>query len=224
MDKLMAYYKAAKAFVWSGGQKRRYLACVLLGVILTLLAQCAVATEIQPFPKPSNPDAVAVANAGANAEAAADANAKATASSGGNSLSVTEARQAPAIAQGGLYLTGCGFSGNAGGSQSSGAAFLGLQFITPGCHDLIQIQNEASFGNVKTACELNRLTEAGKRNMKRLREAGLEAQPCADPVAPVPAPDLSGLVTVEQLNEALLRIRYASDERCDRKAKECQSK
>jgi len=46
MDKLKAYWNAAYAFVWGAGQKRRYIACVLLGVVLTLIAQCAGATDI----------------------------------------------------------------------------------------------------------------------------------------------------------------------------------
>lgn len=43
MNKLEAYWNAVYAFVWGAGQKRKYLACGLLGVLLTLLAQCAAA-------------------------------------------------------------------------------------------------------------------------------------------------------------------------------------
>lgn len=214
----IAYFNIARAFVW-GAPWRKYLTCGLLGVAATLLAQCAFATEIQPFPKPINPDAVAVANAGANAEAAADANAKATASSGGNTLSVTEARQAPSLAQGGLYLAGCGFSGNVGDSDSHGASFLGIQFITPGCWDQMAIQNEARMGNIKTACEMNRLTRQGQRNIRRLREAGMEPEPCPSSIAPPPvAPDPKPTVVV------LAGESCASNERTERILEKCVGK
>jgi hypothetical protein len=132
-------------------------------------------------------------SASSEAHSSSSSQSSASASNDGVSqaVSIEDRKQAPSLAQGGLYLVGCGFSANAGGSQSSGAAFLGVQFITTYCRDQAQIANEAAFGNVKTACEMNRLTPAGQRNLKRLRDAGLEpelcpgAQPKSDPVPTV---------------------------------------
>jgi hypothetical protein len=134
-----------------------------------------------------------------------------------NSQSVTfeDKAQAPSLAQGGLYLSGCGFSANAGGSQTGGAGFLGVQFITRYCRDQAQIANEAAFGNVKTACEMNRLTPAGQRNLKRLKDAGLEPEPCP---GAEPKPELIPSVVVIEGESC------AAKERVERVLEKCISK
>lgn len=197
------------------------LKALALGLLLAGgYVEISQATDISLPPKPADPKATATADADANANAEASAAATATASSGGNTLSVVQVRQAPALAQGGLYLAGCGFAGNAGGSQASGAAFLGLQFITPGCHDLMQIQNEAAFGNVKTACELNRLTRQGQRNLQRLKKAGKEPEPCPSAIAQ-PAPPLEPKPTVVVLTGESCA---SNSERVDRVLEKCVAK
>lgn len=137
-----------------------------------------------PGPAPSS-DATATAAAGAEAAATAGAESKATADSK-QTVTVSHEAGPAALGQGAVILNGCGFGANAGGSDSGGAGFLGVTFVTPGCWDAMNIANEAAFGNVRTACEMNRLTPAGKRNAERLREAGITPEPCRDPP---PAPE-----------------------------------
>lgn len=138
-------------------------------------------------------------------------------------VSIAYPRQAPSLGQGSMYLVGCGLSINGGGSQTGGAAILGVNIITPYCRDQAQIAREAALGNVKTACEMDRLTRAGKRNLKRLREAGMEAEPCpvslASP-APAPAPEAKPVVIVLQGESCASR----TDEKIERVFQKCMAK
>ena len=162
---------------------------MLIATMLLLTAAAANATK--PTPEPIPPP-TQTQEQSASAEAASSSSASiggvissitvgGSVSSADNSMTYQGGH---ALAQGSLYLVGCGFSANAGHSESSGASFLGVQFITRYCRDQAQIANEAAFGNIKTACEMNRLTPAGQRNLKRLRTAGLEPEPCPGPALP----------------------------------------
>lgn len=141
----------------------------------------------------------------------------ATASNEGVSqaVSIEDRKQAPSLAQGSQYLVGCGMSVNGGLSNPGDAGFLGFQFITPYCRDQAQIANEAAFGNVKTACEMNRLTPAGQRNLKRLKDAGLEPEQCPG-AQPKPEP-VPTVVVIEGES-------CASKERAERVFEKCVGK
>jgi hypothetical protein len=120
--------------------------------------------------------------------------ATANANNAGNnqSVNVDGSDRSVALGQGSQYLVGCGVSVNGGGGDGSGAAFLGIQVQTPACWDQLYIAREEARGNVKTACEMDRLTKAGKRNLERMEKAGLPVEPCPgalpEPVAFTPVP------------------------------------
>jgi outer membrane murein-binding lipoprotein Lpp len=126
-------------------------------------------------------------------------------------------RQAPAVAQGSLALAGCGAGGNAGGSNTHGAAFLGLAWVTRECHGWTLAQTYAALGYIKAACEVANSQKAARRAQKR----GATLPDCdtlpVQPVAPAPAepspavvvvqtPDLSQYVTREVLDRVTERV------------------
>lgn len=151
--------------------------------------------------------------------------ARATGGQGGSSVAVVErgavelnyeeVRQAPSIGQGSFAIQGCGVAGNAGGSNSTGAVFLGLGWTPAQCYDFMLAQAYQSVGERKTACEVLNNTKAGKRAKKN----GVIMPNCDQPVvAPVvsAAPesktiivpvvysekDTTEYVTKEELNRA----------------------
>jgi outer membrane murein-binding lipoprotein Lpp len=126
-------------------------------------------------------------------------------------------RQAPAVAQGSIALAGCGAGGNAGGSNTHGAAFLGLAWVTRECHGWTLAQTYAALGYIKAACEVANSQKAARRAQKR----GATLPDCdalpVQPVAPAPAepapavvvvqtPDLSQYVTREVLDRVTERV------------------
>lgn len=129
----------------------------------------------------------AEAQALSNSESAASAGSTATSSSGGNSqsLSIANPRQAPAVAQGSFAIQGCGVAGNLGGSNTSGAGFLGFGFTPSQCYDFMLAQAYQALGAYQAACNVLNESKAGRRAAKR----GVVLPSCEvpAPVAP-PAP------------------------------------
>ncbi len=144
----------------------------VLPTIITLMAvlpTMAHATKQPPPPPAQEAPPTTVANGGyadsysqsassstSNSSSYSVSENVASADNAGNSLSVTsiDTRQAPSIAQGGLYIGECGASGNAGGSRSSGSAFLGFAYTPKDCKYLLAARAYQSLGMVDAACEM----------------------------------------------------------------------
>lgn len=219
-----------------------------LTILLALIPAAALANNSPP---PSTPTpapvavsgSVAAAVAGSRSEASAGADASSTANggnstvessvaaentaeggSGGNGGNVTyRGASAPAVAQGSIGIVGCGAGGNAGGSNSHGAAFLGLSFVTPECHGWSLANAYLAIGERQAACEVLNTQKAAKRAKKR----GAKLPDCNNlPVVVVPdvpretepvvvnvaAPDLSLYATKAELAESQRRQDSAMQE------------
>jgi hypothetical protein len=157
------------------------------------------------------------AEAIANSWSASDA--RATSNSGGNTQTthIVTRESAAALAQGGLFLSNCGFASNAGGSGRGGAGFLGLAFQTRQCNDFTLAGFYFTIGDYSTGCKIIAQTPAGKRQAKR----GITLPECQNPVTPepvAPAPALPSKITVEVKDDA------ACDEKIKRVTDRCWSK
>ncbi len=95
----------------------------------------------------------------------------------GNSQSLTTnyERQAPSVAQGGLYIGECGAGGNAGGSNTNGAGFLGITWTPKDCKLLLAARAYQSLGMVDSACEMLNAISVVK---KRWAELGIDPPKC----------------------------------------------
>jgi hypothetical protein len=107
----------------------------------------------------------------------------ASASNAGNAQTsnYTAERSAPSIAQGALLIQGCGAGGNAGGSNTRGAAFAGVAWTPKECYAFMLAQAYQSVGQSQAACEVLRTTDAAKR----ARERGMPEIACAAQVTTV---------------------------------------
>jgi hypothetical protein len=65
-------------------------------------------------------------------------------------------------------ITGCGVSGQAGGSNTRGSAILGVGFTTSECYAYIEAQAFHAIGDEYDACLVLHSTDAAKRTEKRL--------------------------------------------------------
>lgn len=83
-------------------------------------------------------------------------------------LSITNPRNAPGLGQGSLYIPECGAAGNAGGSNTHGAAFLGFAWTPRDCKLLQTAAAYAALGMKNTACEMVNGTSAAKARFKEL--------------------------------------------------------
>lgn len=139
------------------------------------------------------------------------ASASASANNAGNSqiTNFSSPRQAPSIGQGSFAIQGCGVAGNAGGSQSSGAAFLGFAFTPQQCYDFMLAQAYASVGAERAACEVLNKSKAGRRAEKR----GVVLPICSTPILPPASPPVS--INVQPAN---------CTEQTDRAFKQCVKK
>lgn len=128
----------------------------------------------------ANPVATSTATGGAGGSASSTAaggaggTATATAgsaqsSSGGNSQSTSfnSPRQAPAVMTAPPTIVGCGAGGSAGGSNSGGAAVLGVSFVTAECHGWTLASAYAALGERKAACEVLNTQRSAKRAAAR---------------------------------------------------------
>lgn len=110
-------------------------------------------------------------------------------------VTISAPRQAPSLGQGAIIPSGCGAGGNAGGSNTHGAAFLGVAFTTDECYLFLLGEKFASIGMPDTACDIWLQTKSAKRAFK-----GKELPSCTIHRTPPPtlAPtvmhvDVSGL-------------------------------
>lgn len=78
-----------------------------------------------------------------------------------------QVRQAPSVAQGSIVIQTCSAGGNAGGSNTSGSAFLGFAYITASCYDLSYAAAYAALGQRQAACDILRTSKRGKKYEKR---------------------------------------------------------
>jgi hypothetical protein len=183
------------------------------------------ATDTKPPPKPPVPSQVQ--GQGQVQKQAQDQSQSqsqtATANNAGNSQAMNvDGDRSFALGQGSQYLVGCGISLNGGGGDPGGAAFLGIQIQTPGCWDQLYIAREEARGNVRTACEMDRLTVAGKRNLKRMKEAGLAVEPC--PGSPPAASDVPANPTVVVIQGEPCASKEYVGKAVEQGFKECVSK
>lgn len=207
--------------------------------LLALVPSLAFATK-QTTPPVQEAPPTAVANGGyANSDANSHSNAaasstsnssaysvsenSASATSGGNVTSFTsiDTRQAPSIAQGALYIGECGASGNAGGSRSSGSAFLGFAYTPKDCKLLLAAKAYQALGMVDSACEMLNQVSAVKAAWK-----ALDKTPPSCAVKPeIAAPVMSEKVVSEpqKLPEDVATKAYV-DQRLERAFKASQSK
>ena len=200
-------------------------------MILALIPAASLANGVPVKPEPvtssvSGAESIATANPSATssslstqAQTASSSTTTSTindisngASSGGNIVSsvMSQPRQAPAVSTAPAPIVGCGASGSAGGSNTGGAAVLGLSWVTVQCYDFMLAQAYQAAGAYAASCEVLNRSKAGRRARKR----GVELPTCAAPVIP-PAdtvrlidtpPDLSSYVRKEELREVTDRI------------------
>ena len=110
-----------------------------------------------------------------------------------------QVRQAPSIAQGSFAISGCNVAGNAGGSNTHGAAFLGFGWTPKECYAFMLAQAYQSIGQYKAVCDILRNTKTGKR----MERDGVELPECLPEIVIVP--DMSEYATKEELNRAFQR-------------------
>jgi hypothetical protein len=183
-------------------------------IAAVLICGHAFAHKIPPKEPPAKDPPVvsapaASATAGSSSTAIATANATATsdanaASDAHNDLSITSnvQRSAPSLAQGGLFIGDCGAGGNAGGSNTHGAGFLGLTWTPKDCKLLLAAQAFHAIGMSDEAC---RMVTGISAVQARYKELHLDAPTCAiekpvtvTAIAPI-KPDLSNYVTRDEL-------------------------
>lgn len=109
-----------------------------------------------------------------------------------------QVRQAPAVAQGSFAIQGCGAAGNVGGSNTHGAAFLGVGFTPAECYAFLLAQSYQAVGQTEAACLVLNSTKAARRAAKR----GVALPSCA-PGEPLLT---TRFVTKEELTEHETRI------------------
>lgn len=143
----------------------------------------------------------------------------ATASNAGNAQTVLTERSAPGVAQGSFAIQGCGVAGNAGASQTGGAAFLGFGFTPEQCYDFQLAQAYAALGAYSEACEVLNASKAGQRAKKR----GVTLPHCAAPAQPTPAAPAPAVIVNVPAPAAAAAKAECSDQ-ASRAFKQCVSK
>lgn len=119
-----------------------------------------------------------------------------------------QVRQAPSIGQGSFAISGCGVAGNIGGSNTSGAAFLGLGWTPAQCYDFMLAQAYQAVGETKAACEVLNKSKAGQRAARR----GIKLPDCEPQYVVVEVPaevDMSQYATKEALDRAFIRSQQS---------------
>lgn len=146
----------------------------------------------------SNADADSHSFSNATSQAAGgsvgDINASATSegSSADNSLTLNYERSAPGLGQGSLYIPQCGVAGNAGGSNSNGAGFLGVAWTPKDCKRLLAAAAFQSLGMYDAACE-QLMTVSVVRDYYAAKPAS-ERPNCKEKRAPVPPAPIPAVV------------------------------
>lgn len=194
-------------------------------LILSLIASTAYATgNPAPTPITNGSHAESYADSSSEAKSYSDATAKATqtqTANGGASQAVNHGnnasqstefnypRQAPSVGQGSIAIASCGAGGNAGGSNSHGAAFLGVAFTPADCKLLLAAAAYQALGMWDSACEMVNGISAVKARWKELGanppscaikpDVPRETTPVVVNVAAATSPDLSNVATKEDL-------------------------
>lgn len=214
-----------------------------------LFSTAAYAMHPKPEPlKPAQPvataDSVAIAGAksvsAANATAGANATGGAANAQGGASNAIAAGgdggqaassadnainfntkveRSAPSLGQGGLMVSDCGAGGNAGGSNRTGAGFLGFVWTPEDCKLLMAAQAFQALGMVDTACDMLNGISVVK---KRLRDLKQDAPPCVLKKPDAPKPDTALADSVRRIENQLRS--YATKEELNRAFKRGNSK
>lgn len=137
-----------------------------------------------------------VANGGAGGDASASQTQTAnggSADNAGNSqtLEVTSnyERNAPSVGQGSLYIPQCGVAGNAGGSNTSGSAFLGFAFTPADCKLLLTAAAYQAIGMYDAACEMVNQVSVAKKYWSSKKEGAPSCETKKETVALVPHED-----------------------------------
>lgn len=193
---------------------------VLFGYLWTALA-LAEGVPVKSPPVTYEPPTVLIeqstgpvnANAAARSDALSIAEQSQQAVNEGVETTVTNInpRQAPAVGQGSFAIQGCGVGGNAGGSNTNGAAFLGITFTPAQCYDFMLAQAYQAAGAYRAACEVLNTSKAGRRAKKR----GVELPVC---YAPAPPPVAPPTVVVEK------PVECPACPDCDKAFKQCVAK
>lgn len=195
---------------------------LIIGLMFSAAALAEGVTPPKSPPVTYDPPTVSIvqtdapnnANANARADSLAIAEQTQQAVNEGVKTTVTNVnpRQAPAVGQGSFAIQGCGVAGNAGGSNTNGAAFLGIAFTPAQCYDFQLAQAYQSLGAYRAACEVLNKSRAGRRAEKR----GVELPVCyaPDPVTP-PVPTT---VVIEKPAEC------PACPDCDKAFKQCVAK
>lgn len=209
--------------------------CLPILILSTLTAPAAWATGTPasaPTPSTSHASADSRATSSAHSAATAAASQTQTASGsatqsqtaqGGNSQAVNSGNNAdqsvafdypklaPSVGQGSLMIGSCGAGGNAGGSNSNGAAFLGIAYTPADCKLLLAAAAYQALGMWDSACEMVNGISAVKARWKAL---GVSAPSCRVsppvPVVPPVAPPVSVVVQPPQQAPAVDLSTYAT--------------
>lgn len=200
--------------------------------LLILIPSLAIAGEKPPETPVSTP-AVAVAGAVAVSGSTSIAAGGSAVSSTGDSVSLshggstgpititeTNPRQTPGVAQGSFAIQGCAVAGNAGGSNVGGTGFLGFSFTPQQCYDFQLAQAYAALGAKESACQVLNKSKAGKRAEKR----GVTLPTCTPPVTAVPTQTASTGPVVSVPRETNCASKEYVGEVVGRAVKACSSK
>lgn len=103
-------------------------------------------------------------------------------------------------------ITGCGISGQVGGSNVHGSAILGVGFTTAECYAYIEAQAFHAIGMNQSACEILMHTDAAKRAMDR----GAKLPDCAPPAVVYQTIEVPGPTIVKEVP-----IQAVGDVTCD---------
>lgn len=126
------------------------------------------------------------------------------------SVTTTYRRQAPSVAQGSLMVGSCGSAGNGGGSNSRGAAFLGLAWTPADCKLLLAASAYQALGMYDSACEMVNGISAVR---KRWEALGVEPPSC-EVTPPDPVAQPATTIVVQPADTAASEARMV--ERMDR--------
>lgn len=125
-------------------------------------------------------------------------------------VTTTYRRQAPSVAQGSLMVGSCGSAGNGGGSNSRGAAFLGLAWTPADCKLLLAASAYQALGMYDSACEMVNGISVVR---KRWEALGVEPPSC-EVTPPEPVAQPATTIVVQPADTAASEARMV--ERMDR--------
>lgn len=131
----------------------------------------------------------ALANGGSGGDAAANNNGNA------QNVNFSSPRSAPSVGQGSLFAGDCGAGGNAGGSNTHGAAFLGMVWTPYDCKLFKAAAAYMALGMADAACNMVNGISAVE---KRWKELGMTPPDCTAQHVPVPALPTPAIVNITE--------------------------